>query len=233
MSDRRERRERTGGGRNRENSEITENKTEVKSEVKEVTEKRERKERKKEAKTDVLEDIDEDKDLKEGWVPDEEKGFVRAEVIDRDGDSFTAICEGESKEKKFKISECFPLNPSKLDKLEDMSKLSYSNEPAVLHNLNLRYQDDLIYTYSGLFLVAVNPYKNVPIYTNKEGDLYKQGRGREDVPPHVFQVAEEAYRNMVTNQQDQSMLVTGESGAGKTVFFILTLRKTQKKLFNI
>jgi myosin protein heavy chain len=74
---------------------------------------------------------------------------------------------------------------------------------------------DLIYTYSGLFLVTVNPYTPLPIYTNEYINMYK-GRSREDNKPHIFAMADEAFRNLVDENENQSILVTGESGAGKT-----------------
>ena len=70
-------------------------------------------------------------------------------------------------------------------------------------------------TYSGLFCVVVNPYKNLPIYTEKIIELYK-GKKRHEMPPHVFAIADKAYRSMLTEREDQSILCTGESGAGKT-----------------
>src|SRR4051794_3185316 len=96
-----------------------------------------------------------------------------------------------------------------------MAELTHLNEASVVHNLHMRYQSDLIYTYSGLFLVAVNPYCPLPIYSNEYINMYK-GRSREDTKPHIFAVADEAFRNLVDENENQSILVTGESGAGKT-----------------
>jgi hypothetical protein len=70
-------------------------------------------------------------------------------------------------------------------------------------------------TYSGLFCVVVNPYKKLPIYTEKVIELYK-GKKRHEVPPHIFAVTDAAYRSMLQDREDQSILCTGESGAGKT-----------------
>lgn len=70
-------------------------------------------------------------------------------------------------------------------------------------------------TYSGLFCVVVNPYKKLPIYTDKVIELYK-GKKRHEVPPHIFAVTDGAYRSMLQEREDQSILCTGESGAGKT-----------------
>ena len=107
------------------------------------------------------------------------------------------------------------VNPAKFDKANDMAELTHLNEASVVYNLHMRYQADLIYTYSGLFLVAVNPYCPLPIYSNEYVNMYK-GRAREDTKPHIFAVADEAFRNLVDEGENQSILVTGESGAGKT-----------------
>lgn len=107
------------------------------------------------------------------------------------------------------------VNPAKFDKANDMAELTHLNEASVVHNLHMRYQSDLIYTYSGLFLVTVNPYCPLPIYTNEYVNMYK-GRNREDTKPHIFAMADEAFRNLVDEGENQSILVTGESGAGKT-----------------
>jgi myosin protein heavy chain len=107
------------------------------------------------------------------------------------------------------------VNPAKFDKANDMAELTHLNEASVVHNLHMRYQADLIYTYSGLFLVTVNPYCPLPIYTQEYVNMYK-GRSREDTKPHIFAMADEAFRNLVDEGENQSILVTGESGAGKT-----------------
>ncbi|CAD0085866.1 unnamed protein product [Aureobasidium mustum] len=96
-----------------------------------------------------------------------------------------------------------------------MAELTHLNEASVVHNLHMRYQADLIYTYSGLFLVTVNPYCPLPIYGRDYVNMYK-GRSREDTKPHIFAMADEAFRNLVDEGTNQSILVTGESGAGKT-----------------
>merc|ERR1719330_1972996 len=107
------------------------------------------------------------------------------------------------------------MNPPKYDKQEDMADLTCLNEASVLHNVKERYFSGLIYTYSGLFCVVVNPYVRLPIYTEKIIELYK-GKKRHEVPPHVFAITDTAYRSMMQDREDQSILCTGESGAGKT-----------------
>ncbi|TKR67319.1 hypothetical protein L596_023490 [Steinernema carpocapsae] len=117
--------------------------------------------------------------------------------------------------KKVKKDECQEINPAKYEKTEDMSNLTFLNEASVLHNLRERYKSMMIYTYSGLFCVFINPYKMLPIYTDSVASMYV-GRRRSEMPPHLFAVSDEAYRNMVHDHENQSMLITGESGAGKT-----------------
>merc|ERR1719204_722864 len=107
------------------------------------------------------------------------------------------------------------MNPPKYDKQEDMADLTCLNEASVLHNIKERYYSGLIYTYSGLFCVVVNPYKRLPIYTEKIIEIYK-GKKRHEVPPHVFAITDIAYRSMLQDREDQSILCTGESGAGRT-----------------
>lgn len=106
-------------------------------------------------------------------------------------------------------------NPSKFNKVEDMAELTCLNEASVLHNLKERYYSGLIYTYSGLFCVVVNPYRRLSIYNDENIELYK-GKKRHEVPPHIFAVTDNAYRSMLQDREDQSILCTGESGAGKT-----------------
>merc|ERR1712155_476889 len=98
---------------------------------------------------------------------------------------------------------------------EDMANLTFLNDGSVFWNLKTRYQAKLIYTYSGLFCVVVNPYKRFPIYTPRVVKMYL-GKRRNEVPPHLWAITETAYRNMLQNSKNQSMLITGESGAGKT-----------------
>ncbi|XP_072549161.1 myosin-4-like [Salminus brasiliensis] len=115
-----------------------------------------------------------------------------------------------------KEDQVFPMNPPKFDKIEDMVMMTHLNEPCVLFNLKERYAAWMIYTYSGLFCVTVNPYKWLPVYNPEVVTAYR-GKKRMEVPPHIFALSDNAYQFMLADRENQSILITGESGAGKTV----------------
>merc|ERR1712079_821246 len=148
------------------------------------------------------------------WCPDGKGGFAECMLEDDDGTKAKVVVGGFEK-KVFKSWELGQINPPKFEKCEDMANLTFLNDGSVFWNLKTRYQAKLIYTYSGLFCVVVNPYKRFPIYTPTVVKMYL-GKRRNEVPPHLWAITETAYRNMLQNSKDQSMLITGESGAGKT-----------------
>merc|ERR1712228_171297 len=135
-------------------------------------------------------------------------------LLQSDDGNKTTVAIGHEK-KVFKSAEIGQVNPPKFEKCEDMANLTFLNDASVFWNLKTRYQAKLIYTYSGLFCIVVNPYKRYPMYTERVVKMYL-GKRRNEVPPHLWAITETAYRNMLTNSKDQSMLITGESGAGKT-----------------
>lgn len=96
-----------------------------------------------------------------------------------------------------------------------MSSMTELNNATVLNVLSHRYASNYIYTYSGLFLVAINPYRDLAIYGEKAICWYRN-RGKLDSPPHIYAIADSAYKSMMETKKDQSILITGESGAGKT-----------------
>ncbi|XP_054088736.1 myosin heavy chain, non-muscle isoform X2 [Zeugodacus cucurbitae] len=149
------------------------------------------------------------------WVPHENQGFVAASIKREHGDEVEVELAETGKRMMVLRDDIQKMNPPKFDKVEDMAELTCLNEASVLHNIKDRYYSGLIYTYSGLFCVVVNPYKKLPIYTEKIMERYK-GIKRHEVPPHVFAITDTAYRSMLQDREDQSILCTGESGAGKT-----------------
>uniref|UniRef100_A0A672PMT3 Unconventional myosin-X-like n=1 Tax=Sinocyclocheilus grahami TaxID=75366 RepID=A0A672PMT3_SINGR len=116
----------------------------------------------------------------------------------------------------FFMLKVFPMHPTSISGVEDMSTLAELHEAAIMHNLSLRYQKDLIYTNIGSILAAVNPYKQIPgLYTVEAVDVYSRHHLGE-LPPHIFAVANECYRCLWKRHGSQCVLISGESGAGKT-----------------
>lgn len=149
------------------------------------------------------------------WLKDQSSTFVKGWVVEElDSGRLLVRCDDGS-QREVHADTVDKVNPAKFDKADDMAELTHLNEPSVVHNLHMRYQSDLIYTYSGLFLVTVNPYCPLPIYSRDYINMYR-GRNREDTKPHIFAMADQAFRNLVDESENQSILVTGESGAGKT-----------------
>ncbi|CAI8048328.1 Unconventional myosin-Va [Geodia barretti] len=155
------------------------------------------------------------------WVPDRDRVWVGGEVVSVEGDEGGVVvrCEGEEETKLLGTKDSLPLlrNPQMLVGANDLTTLSYLHEPAVLHNLSVRFlHSKMIYTYCGIVLVALNPYQPLPIYGNETAAAYR-GRDMGEMDPHIFAVAEEAFRKMTREGSDQSLIISGESGAGKTV----------------
>ncbi|XP_040023140.2 myosin-7 [Gasterosteus aculeatus] len=152
---------------------------------------------------------------RECFVPDPEVEYVRGRVISREGDKATVETEF-GKTTVHKEVDVHPQNPPKFDKIEDMAMFTFLHEPAVLFNLKERYAAWMIYTYSGLFCVTVNPYKSLPVYDQAVVNAYR-GKKRSEAPPHIYSISDNAYQYMLSDRENQSVLITGESGAGKTV----------------
>merc|ERR1712036_174878 len=149
------------------------------------------------------------------WVPDKATGGYDEGLIESiDGEKVTVKILGKDT-KVFKKDQVGQVNPPKFDCSDDMSGLTYLGDACVLWNSVVRYKNELIYTYSGLFCIAINPYKRFPIYTQRSMEIY-MGLRRSECPPHIFGVAEGSYQGMMNNGKNQSILITGESGAGKT-----------------
>ncbi|XP_053850834.1 myosin-1B-like isoform X1 [Vidua macroura] len=149
------------------------------------------------------------------FVVHAKESFVKGTITSRESGKVTVKTEG-GETLTVKDDQIFSMNPPKYDKIEDMAMMTHLHEPAVLYNLKERYAAWMIYTYSGLFCVTVNPYKWLPVY-NPEVVLAYRGKKRQEAPPHIFSISDNAYQFMLTDRENQSILITGESGAGKTV----------------
>ncbi|XP_063058096.1 myosin-9a [Engraulis encrasicolus] len=149
------------------------------------------------------------------WVPSEKTGFEAGSVKEEKGEECVVELADSGKKIMVKRDDIQKMNPPKFNKVEDMAELTCLNEASVLHNLKERYYSGLIYTYSGLFCVVINPYKHFPIYSEEIVEMYK-GKKRHEMPPHIYAITDTAYRSMMQDREDQSILCTGESGAGKT-----------------
>ncbi|KAI0828577.1 nonmuscle myosin heavy chain b [Trametes gibbosa] len=149
------------------------------------------------------------------WVPDDKDGYLAGWVVKEEDDMGQVVMAAGGEIRKLPLYALSKMNPPKFDRVDDIADLTFLNEASVVHNLRLRYGSGSIYTYSGLFLVAVNPYQPLPLYSDAIVHQYR-GKRRDENPPHIFAIAERAWVNMGEERENQSILITGESGAGKT-----------------
>ncbi|KAK9067572.1 hypothetical protein SSX86_011683 [Deinandra increscens subsp. villosa] len=150
------------------------------------------------------------------WVEDPSVAWIDGEVLKINGEE-AVIQTTVGKKVVASLSKIYSKDvEAPAGGVDDMTKLSYLHEPGVLQNLSTRYQLNEIYTYTGNILIAVNPFKRLPhLYDAKMMDRYK-GAALGQLDPHVFAIADSAFRAMVNEGKSNSILVSGESGAGKT-----------------
>ncbi|XP_035260155.1 myosin-10 [Anguilla anguilla] len=141
------------------------------------------------------------------WIPSERHGFEAASVREERGDEVLVELAENGKKATVNKDDVQKMNPPKFSKVEDMAELTCLNEASVLHNLKDRYYSGLIYTYSGLFCVVINPYKNLPIYSENIIEMYR-GKKRHEMPPHIYAISESAYRCMLQADADWQLTLT-------------------------
>ncbi|KAH6603373.1 myosin head [Trichoderma cornu-damae] len=166
------------------------------------------------------------------WQPDAAEGWVASELISKtvegsktklvfqldNGETRTVDVSTEALQSGGSDASLPPLmNPTILEASDDLTNLSHLNEPAVLQAIRLRYLQKEIYTYSGIVLIATNPFARVDsLYVPGMVQVYA-GKQRATQAPHLFAIAEEAFMDMIRDAKNQTIVVSGESGAGKTV----------------
>ncbi|KAJ1385112.1 P-loop containing nucleoside triphosphate hydrolase [Sesbania bispinosa] len=150
------------------------------------------------------------------WVEDHDIAWVDGQVSKINGQD-VEVEATNGKKVVAKLSKIYPKDTeAPAGGVDDMTKLSYLHEPGVLQNLKIRYELNEIYTYTGNILIAINPFQKLPhIYDAHMMQQYK-GAPFGELSPHVFAVADVAYRAMINETKSNSILVSGESGAGKT-----------------
>ncbi|XP_044867078.1 unconventional myosin-VI isoform X3 [Mauremys mutica] len=156
-------------------------------------------------------------DGKPVWAPHPTDGFQMGNIVDIGPDSLT-IEPLNQKGKTFLavINQVFPAEEDSKKDMEDNCSLMYLNEATLLHNIKVRYSKDRIYTYVANILIAVNPYFDIPKLYSSETIKKYQGKSLGTLPPHVYAIADKAFRDMKVLKMSQSIIVSGESGAGKT-----------------
>eukprot|EP00062_Callorhinchus_milii_P023724 gi/632982883/ref/XP_007908374.1/ PREDICTED: unconventional myosin-Va-like [Callorhinchus milii] len=166
------------------------------------------------------------------WIPDPEQVWISAELTkdySEEDDDLLYLKLDDGMNIEFPIDKktgALPYlrNPEILMGENDLTALSYLHEPAVLHNLKVRFlESNNIYTYCGIVLVAINPYEQLPLYGDDVIYAYS-GHNVGDMDPHIFAVAEEAYKQLAREGKNQSIIISGESGAGKTMSAKCTMR---------
>eukprot|EP00026_Physarum_polycephalum_P000058 Phypoly_transcript_00058.p1 GENE.Phypoly_transcript_00058~~Phypoly_transcript_00058.p1 ORF type:complete len:2549 (-),score=561.62 Phypoly_transcript_00058:70-7716(-) len=154
----------------------------------------------------------------EVWIPHAKEGWVCGEIqsIDAGGkNEIVVLPEDGGEEIKVTKDKALMKNPEILEGVPDLAQLSYMHEPGILYNLQTRYRIDTIYTYIGKILIAINPYARLALFGKDMIRAYF-GQPLGALAPHVYAIAQDAFKDMRIEGTSQSILVSGESGAGKT-----------------
>ncbi|XP_077409023.1 unconventional myosin-VI-like isoform X4 [Vanacampus margaritifer] len=156
-------------------------------------------------------------DSKPVWAPHATDGFQLGTIVDIGADSLTVQpLKRDGKTFVAAVNQVFPAEDDVDKHVEDNCSLMYLNEATLLNNVRVRYSKDKIYTFVANILIAVNPYYDIPkLYSQQTIQQYR-GRSLGTLPPHVYAIADKAYRDMKVLKLSQSIVVSGESGAGKT-----------------
>ncbi|XP_044976872.1 myosin-17-like isoform X10 [Hordeum vulgare subsp. vulgare] len=158
------------------------------------------------------------------WVADKDLAWIDGEVFKIDGQN-AHVRTTKGKTVTANVSDVHPKDTeAPPDGVDDMTRLSYLHEPGVLDNLAVRYAKNIIYTYTGNILIAINPFQRLPNLVDVQTMEKYKGANLGDLDPHVFAIADVSYRQMMNEGKSNSILVSGESGAGKTETTKLLMR---------
>jgi myosin-5 len=150
------------------------------------------------------------------WVPSESEVYVPARLISTKGAKNSVKYEN-GEEAVFNKKDCLPFSRSWLKRVvPDLTLLDDMGSPLILHNLKVRFESGEIYTNIGNILISINPFQRLPLYTEEKINQYKNRKIGAVVPPHVYDVAHDAYYRLTAFRQLQSLVISGESGSGKT-----------------
>ncbi|KHJ90687.1 myosin head [Oesophagostomum dentatum] len=150
------------------------------------------------------------------WAPDAHEGYVLGTLDDIGSEKITVTRKDGKGQIKASYDEVFPAEDDMRKTVDDNCALMYLNEGTLLNNCRQRYAKKQIYTYVANILISINPYEDIPgLYSSETINRYK-GKSLGQLPPHVYAVADKAYLEMRRNKESQSIIVSGESGAGKT-----------------
>eukprot|EP00741_Cyanophora_paradoxa_P012596 tig00020614_g12171.t1 len=151
------------------------------------------------------------------FIPSKQEGYVLADIVSQNEREvrIRPRDKGDQQERLVPVTDILPSNPESAAPPDDNTALMHLHAASLLHNLRVRYDKDQIYTYTAYILLAVNPYKTLPIYDDSLMERYR-GKSIGKEVPHVFAVTDRAYRLMKAEGINQSIVISGESGAGKT-----------------
>ena len=153
-----------------------------------------------------------------GWVSFKDKEWLECDVVDFNDTNLTlkvkyADGKEETKTVPKKGAKFSYRNPTSVEGNSDLLTLPNLDEPNILHSLRVRYWQGHVYSYTGPILIAVNPWKRIDIYNSKILEMHKAGESKD---PHIFAVASKALRELTNSKRNQCVLISGESGSGKT-----------------